>query len=1020
MLSIGKLGAGVDQLEYYEQQVAAGLEDYYSGRGEAPGRWLGRGAAALGLSGEVEAEDFMVLMRDGRDPVSGHALRRSGGRVRVAGFDLTFSAPKSVSVLFAVADEEIATALVAAHDQAVAAALSYLEREACVTRRGHAGAVRLRGEGFVAAAYRHRLSRAGDPQLHTHLVVANLTRAEGRWTALEGHALYEHKMAAGAVYRAVLRAAVRSRLSWVRWRVVGEGLHEIDDVPDGVLREFSQRRREILEAAGAGATVGAAELARLALVTRRTKEYGVSGAGWRERARARAAEHGLGEAELAALQRRDGGRAGRLDERTLAARLSGPEGLTLRRNTFARRDVLEQVAAAFVQGASVEELELTATRYLADPSVRAVEPRRRQERYTTVGLLACERALVQGALARAGERSGIIDPRLIEATLRSFSPGPSGEQAEAVRALAASGRGVEVVIASAGTGKTTLAGALAACYRQAGVRVIGVAPTARAARELRDRAGVDAAFTLHRLVTELDRGGFGPCPTVLVFDEAGIAPTRLSAVLLARAGRERVKVVAIGDPGQLPALEAGGWLAALAHRVPGPSLVEVVRQRDPVERCALAALRGGHPDHYLEHKQAAGLLAVHEHATDAHGVLLSEWDAARRRYGLSHAVMIARDNHTRSELNHAARAHLTREGLLTGSALAVDEREFMVGDRVIARRNDRYRDIDNGTRATIIALDSRTLELTVETDAGARRRLGPAYAAEHLEHAYALTGHGAQGATVQWAGVIGRSGDFTREWAYTALSRARNPTYLHIIRAPHAKARERDAYAPPPPSPEPDATLAALRAAMRRRELEPLALEQLPGPELPAPRANAPRPVRDAPARVLAPSADTAPRASVSTAALHVQAARLRATIAQADQVTRKLEVLVQDREMAEQDLDDAALRWQQAQHARRGLLHRPSSDATRLAEQLLEAQQRADELTTREHELNVRAAQARAHQQEAQRALQDVEAHLRGRRRHELAAIAHDQPHRPDPAPEPQHTPQRSPQRDSPEHERD
>ncbi len=201
----------------------------------------------------------------------------------------------------------------------MAAAVGYLEREACWTRRGHAGAERVRGEGFVGAAYRHRLSRARDPQLHTHVVVANLTRADGRFTALDARALYEHKSAAGAVYRAVLRAEVRERFGWVSWRQVGRGLFEIEGVPDGVLRHFSQRRAEIEERAfelvGAGASLSREAMQTIALATRRPKQATEAMADWRADARARAAEHGLGPAELDALV---GGLAGRASAAFLA------------------------------------------------------------------------------------------------------------------------------------------------------------------------------------------------------------------------------------------------------------------------------------------------------------------------------------------------------------------------------------------------------------------------------------------------------------------------------------------------------------------------------------------------------------------------------------------------------------------------------------------------------------------------------------------------------------------------------
>jgi len=178
VLTIGKLGASPDQLGYNEQQVAQGIEDYFSGRGEAPGRRIGVGAGVLGVAGRVERDAFMRAM-NGCDPRSGERLKPEPGRTKVAAFDLTFSAPKSVSVLFAIADEQTARALWEAHERAVEAAFSYVEREACFTRRGQNGIHRVRGDGFLAATYRHRLSRAGDPQLHTHVVVANMTRAEG-------------------------------------------------------------------------------------------------------------------------------------------------------------------------------------------------------------------------------------------------------------------------------------------------------------------------------------------------------------------------------------------------------------------------------------------------------------------------------------------------------------------------------------------------------------------------------------------------------------------------------------------------------------------------------------------------------------------------------------------------------------------------------------------------------------------------------------------------------------------------
>lgn len=827
MLTIGKLGSSRGQLTYYEQQVAAGIEDYYAGRGEAPGLWRGTAADPLGvIAGErVERDAFMALMK-GRSPVDRSVLRPIGRCSTVAAIDLTFSAPKSVSVLFAIADDETSAALVGAHERAVDEALSYLEREACWTRRGHGGAERVRGDGFVAASYRHRMSRAGDPQLHTHVVVANMTRAQERYTALDAHALYEHKSAAGAVYRAVLRGEVCDRLPWVSWRTAGRGLFEVDGVPDEVLRHFSQRRIEIEERAMEVAGVAAGELSRdrmqgIALATRHAKQYGVDGSTWREQARARAGEHGLGQVELSALQQRAGDEMGYPDVAQLAERLSGPAGLTAMHNTFARRHALAEIAGAFAQGATAAELEGVTSGYLVDPDVHRLGPDD-EPRYTTLGLLACERQIIDGAGRRSSEQVGIVSPELVGRVLERRELALNDDQSGAVRQIASSGHGVDVVEALAGTGKTTIIGTLAACYEQAGWRVVGAAPTGRAARQLRDVAGIPAD-TMHALVAELERtGGFRP-RTVLVVDEAGMAPTRLTAQLFALAEDAGVKVIAVGDPGQLGSVQAGGWLAALARRHPGPALREVVRQRDPEERRALEALHDGHPDPYLAHQPDA--IAVHATEVGALDALVDQWVVAQREHGTRSAVMIARDNHTRGQLNHAARDRLKRDGALPARGVVVARREYAPSDRVIARRNDRGRNVDNGTLGTVIDIYSRAHRMLLQTDAGEHRELDLAYVAQHVEHAYALTCHGTQGATVNWAGVIGRPEEFTREWAYTAFSRAREQTTLHII-AETLHAHERDEYAPAERERNVTEALAALQRAMRRSEAEPLAIEQ--------------------------------------------------------------------------------------------------------------------------------------------------------------------------------------------------
>jgi hypothetical protein len=656
-----------------------------------------------------------------------------------------------------------------------------------------------------------------------------MTRADGRFTALDGRALYEHKSAGGAVYRAVLRAQVRERLTWVSWHRVGRGLFELDGIPESVLRHFSQRRVQIEERALELAGVAASELSRerkqgIALATRRVKSYGVDGSTWREQARARAAEHGFGCGELAVLRRRRPELPGEPDLFCVASRLSGPEGLTARHNTFERRHALAELAGEFSQGTTLAELEATVDRYLEHNTVVPLcAPGRSEERYSTHELIARERDIVESAARRRNEDTGLLDPRAIETAIAQYQPSLTDDQAAAVRQIASSGHGFDVVTALAGTGKTTMLGALAVAYRRAGWRVVGATPTARAARQLREVAGIDAD-TIHSQLGRLARTGGLDANTILIIDEAGMAPTRCTAALLTHAELVGAKVVALGDPGQLTSVEAGGWLAAVARRAQGPELRTVMRQHDVAEQRALEALHDGEPDLYLAHKH--GAIAVHETEADALRAVRDAWRLARREHGPRAAVMIARDNLTREQLNHAARAALKAEAFLPeATGIYIGGREYCPGDRIVARRNNHDNDIDNGSLLTVIAVDDGTCRLTVQTDDGRLRALDHDYVAVHVEHAYALTAHAAQGTTVNWAAVVGRPGDFTREWAYTALSRARGPTQIHLIGEAAEQHREREEYAPPEPVLESAQTVQALAAAMRRSDAEPLAIE---------------------------------------------------------------------------------------------------------------------------------------------------------------------------------------------------
>jgi conjugative relaxase-like TrwC/TraI family protein len=402
MLSIGKLGAG--QERYYTERVAGGAEDYYSGRGEAEGYWTGSAAVDLALDGKVDPEGLTAMLT-GRHPATGAplGLRHVAGRCPVPGFDLTFSAPKSVSLTWALGGEGAGSEVAAAHRASVAAALDYMQRQACWTRRGHGGHEFVRGNGFLAAVYLHRSSRAGDPQLHTHVLVANATRGpDGRWTRLYHPVIYDHAKTAGYIYEANLRHELTRRLG-VRWQEVTNGIAEIEGFDPDHLRAFSTRRAEILAATAPDASARARQVA--ALDTRRAKDRDITAECLREGWRAKAEEIGLDREVI----RRTFDRERQVETATVVAS-DLADALTARASHFDRRDAILAVADQLPAGALAAEVEEIADAFLALDSVIAVGETAKGPRFTTERIWEIEReALASAREMAASGGHGVVD-----------------------------------------------------------------------------------------------------------------------------------------------------------------------------------------------------------------------------------------------------------------------------------------------------------------------------------------------------------------------------------------------------------------------------------------------------------------------------------------------------------------------------------------------------------------------------------------------------------------------------------
>ncbi|HEY5693161.1 MAG TPA: MobF family relaxase [Gaiellaceae bacterium] len=840
MLSVAKLTLG--QEAYYERQVARGLDDYYAGRGESPGIWAGTGSAGLGLVGVVRDDDLGTLLRGVnpanaerlRSPVRGRTITRrrldlETGEWRdeltqlkpVSGYDLVFSCPKSVSLLHTLTDEEsVRREISEAHEKAWQSALGYLEREACIVRRGKGGHLREHGAGFVAATFRHRTSRAQDPHLHTHVVVANMTRtAEDGWRALDGEAILKtYRLAAGYLYEAHLRHELTHRLG-VNWTEPVKGMGELVGVPDDAIRAFSTRRQSLVEHMEALGTEGFAAARVAALATREAKEQ-VDLPRLREDWKARAAEHGLGRRELDALSRRRGLLRDPIGAADLAKGVLGRNGLTEKQTTFTMPELVCAVAGALPTGGSVDEVLAAADELPHLPGIELVEAQKvpgRPARFTTQELLAVEREAIE--LALAGRNTAVPAPerRALAKALMSTTHDLTSEQRMLVHESACRPDRVVCVVGVAGSGKTLALRAFADAYRDIDTAVLGAAPSGRAADELQANTGI-ASRTLHRLLLDAHRDRGLPHRCVLVVDEAGMAETRVLAPLLHAVDRAEGKLLLVGDPAQLPAVGAGGLYQALCERLDTVELSGNRRQRDPLEREALARMRAGDPESYLAYAARRGRLAVDETATAAEQRLLADWWREAHRCPARN-VMLAYCRADVDELNEGAHALMLRNRQLGDEAVTVSEREYRVGEQVLCRRNDCRLGLRNGTRGTVVALDDRGF--VIRDQSGVNRHVSFAYASEHLDYGYALTGHAAQGITVDRAFVLLPDHGALQEWGYAACSRARLETRLYLA--------DRDAVERETTFRESDPAAPAERTAraLGRFSSQPLALDQL-------------------------------------------------------------------------------------------------------------------------------------------------------------------------------------------------
>ncbi len=747
---------------------------------------------------------YAATSTDGADPVA-EALKHVAERIdiRRAGLDLTFSAPKSASVLMAFAIPEVADQVCAAHAAAVDDAVAWLERTTAFVARGHHGdgqrAQRLASDGLIGVAFEHATSRTGDPQLHTHVVVANLLHGiDGRWSAADSKALHRHGKTAGYLYQAVLRAELTERLG-VGWGAVGKGTAEIAGIPRPLRRVFSKRAEQIASALGTAGTAGPKAAQGACLSTRPNKDRSVTVRDLRGRWKTEAVAAGHDPDRIVAETLGQKRPADRVDVIDLTDHLLGPEGLTRQTTTFDRNNLLQAIAAALPVGTEVDVagIEALADGVLLDPRVVHTSPtdgtgeaHEWSPRWTTAELLAIEEhALDLAELLRS--RPVDAAPRgLVEWAIGQRNLG--SDQAAMVRSLTTAPQSLHVVVGPAGSGKTAALAAAATVWQLNGRKIMGASLSALATRQLARGADIQA-ITVARLLTRLDasaRSGAGPLTDqwVLVIDEAGMVGTRDLSRLLGHAEAVGASIVLVGDPAQLPEIEAGGLFASLAS-APSAELHHNHRQSEEWEQHALTRLRDGHVDRALDAYLAHDRVHITTDTETLRNRVVTDYvqAAGESDHPDGVAILVATRHQVRT-YNDAVRGQLDSDGLLSGPELTIPTDDgdvrLRAGDRVLIARNDYPRDLLNGDRAVVAKVNAETGSLTLTTPDGTAHDLPHSWLDDgRLDHAYAITCHKAQGQTLD-ATLVAGSAALTSETAYVALSRGRSANHLYLAPEP--------------------------------------------------------------------------------------------------------------------------------------------------------------------------------------------------------------------------------------------
>lgn len=789
MLSAKGLGDADQGAGKYYIELAQ--EDYYTHGGEPTGQWFGQSAASLGLTETVAPGDFSQLLH-GFDPTGIRSLVQDAGQGHYAGWDLTFSAPKSVSVLWAMTEDMAVRAQIqSAQQAAVEATLGFAEQHCAFTRRGHNGVEREKVAGLAVATFEHSTSRAQDPQLHTHCIVANVAqREDGTYGSLDGRELYRWKMALGAMYRAELAAQLQERLPVQIVR--DQSSFAIAGIPEAIQQQFSKRADQIKDWMQERGYEGAVA-AQTATLDTRTRKQEIDRPALFEQWTQEGQAAGWGPAQAAHLLTEPA-----FDhERPTAMRIEAlQEKLVSQQSTFGERDAWRRMAESMQGVGGLKTIQEQMTPFWDDSSLRAVGKNQKgEERWSTQAMFDLEFRVLEQTTQAATEHRHPLKTATIEASLQ-HDPQLSAEQRATVQYLCGQSGAIATVEGLPGTGKSRMLNTAREAWTAEGYQVIGAALSGKAALGLQESAAIPSA-TLHARLKEWQQSNDLNAKTIVIIDEAGMIDSRQMAELVIATQEKGAKLVLVGDHRQLQPVEAGGIFRAMTERIETAQLTEIRRQDQPWARDAVLAIAEGRVHEALAVYADRGQIRVGETKQETIQTLVETWVKASTDHPEKSRLILASERADVRAINEQIRSHLKNAGHLSvGQKLTTEQgnREFAIGDRLVMLRNSTPYGVRNGQLGTLedLSQSGKKTMLRIRLDEGGRVVTLPLERYGHVDHGYAITTHKSQGATVDETFILAGGKMANREMGLVQLSRHRQEAHVFVDRSFYQQENQLD------------------------------------------------------------------------------------------------------------------------------------------------------------------------------------------------------------------------------------